>query len=245
MDLSAYSIIILLIAFVWSGFIRAGLGFGGAGLMYPIAFLAVDSVVFLVPIIAIQLLFFSSITLASGGYRNVDWLTVSKILLFMLPMLLVGVFGLMNFPDFWLLMVTYAFLILYSLGYIFNLKTKPSAWLNVPLLAFGSYISGLSLSGAPIVAAVALQYLKKEQARDSLFVIWFVAVTIKLATLYYYDVDLQLEHQLWLLPAAGVGHFLGLKMHKRLMQLDDSVFYRQMGIVLLSLSIIGLIRHLS
>ena len=223
---------------------RAGFGFGGAGLMYPIAFLVVDSVLFIVPIVGMHLLFFSGITLVRGGYKTIDWKTTLILLLLIMPPTLMGVFGLLELPDFWVLMSVYAILIVYSLGYIFNFKsTKPNLWLNFSALTVGGYVSGLSLSGAPIIAAVALQYLKKEQARSSMYVLWFFLVSVKLATLYIYDIDMQLQHQLWLLPVAAVGHFMGLRLHDYLLEVQNEKFYRYMGIALLTLSIIGLVRH--
>ncbi len=51
MEFDLFTITVLIIAFLWSGFVRAGLGFGGAGLMYPVALIAVDSILFLVPIV--------------------------------------------------------------------------------------------------------------------------------------------------------------------------------------------------
>jgi len=243
MEFTPITIIVLLFAFWWSGFVRAGLGFGGAGLMYPIAFLVIDSVIFIVPIVGVHLLFFTSINLSMGGYRKVDWLTTGKILAIILPTTIIGVFGLLQMPDAVLLLSVYFILIAYSLGYIFNFKSKPNKWLNVPILIFGGYVSGLSLSGAPMIAAVALQYLKKEQARESLYVLWMVLVTIKLGTLIAYDVDMQLQHHLWLLPAAIIGTLMGSKMHTKLQAMQGEVFYRWMGIALFTLSISGLLRH--
>lgn len=244
MDLTPIVVIVLLISFWWSGFVRAGLGFGGAGLMYPIAFLVVDSVIFIVPIVGVHLLIFTGITLAKGGYKKVDWPTVGKLLLVCLPAKIIGVFGLLQMPDFWLLMSVYAILIFYSISYILNIKMKPSGWVNVPILLFGAYMSGLTLAGAPLIAAVALQYLRKEQARESMYVIWIVMVVIKMSTLIYYDVDLQLEYHLWLLPVAFVGNYMGSKMHDRLQEMQGEVFYRWMGIALLTLSLTGLAKHL-
>jgi uncharacterized membrane protein YfcA len=244
MELTPIVVIVLLIAFWWSGFVRAGLGFGGAGLMYPIAFLVVDSVIFIVPIVGVHLLVFTTITLARGGYKRVDWSITWKLLFIMLPAKIIGVFGLLQMDDFWLLMAVYGILIVYALGYILNIKAKPSRWLNGPILLFGAYMSGLSLSGAPLIAAVALQYLKKEQAKESMYVLWIVMVVIKLSTLTYYDVDMQWEYHLWLLPAAFVGNYMGSKMHDKIQQMQGEIFYRWMGIALLTLSLIGLSRHL-
>ena len=244
MELTPIVVIVLLISFWWSGFVRAGLGFGGAGLMYPIAFLVVDSVIFIVPIVGAHLLLFTIMTLVGGGYKRVDWSTTWKLLLVMMPAKIIGVFGLLQMPDFWLLMAVYAILIFYSVSYILNIKMKPRGWVNVPILLFGAYMSGLTLAGAPLIAAVALQYLNREQAKESMYVIWIVMVVIKMSTLIYYDVDLQLEYHLWLLPAAFVGNYMGSKMHDRLQQMQSDVFYRWMGIALLVLSLTGLSRHL-
>ena len=243
MEFTPVSVIILLIAFWWSGFVRAGLGFGGAGLMYPVAFLVVDSVLFIVPIVGVHLLFFTTITLAKGGWKKVDWTTTGKILLIVLPTKIMGVFGLLQLPDFILLMSVYAILIIYSLGYIFNIKSKPKPWLNIPTLLFGGYVSGLSLSGAPLIAAVALKYLDKQKARESMYVLWLILVFIKLGTLMAYDVDMQWQHHLWLLPAAIIGTLMGNRMHEKLQQVNNEKFYRWMGIALLSLSLTGLARH--
>jgi len=236
-------VIVLMFAFWWSGFVRAGLGFGGAGLMYPVAFLVIDSVIFIVPIVGVHLLIFSGWTLVSGGYKKVDWRTVTRLLLIILPPTLVGVFGLLQMPDFILLMSVYVILIIYSLTYIFKYESKPKPWLNVPILLIGGYVSGLSLSGAPLIAAVALQYLKKEQARESMYVLWFVLVTIKLATLIAYDVDMHWEHHLWLFPMAVLGTVMGTRMHQKIQAMQNEQFYRWMGIALLALSLTGLIRH--
>jgi len=243
MEFTPVSVIVLLIAFWWSGFVRAGLGFGGAGLMYPIAFLVVDSVLFIVPIVGVHLLFFTTITLVKGGWKKVDWQTTGKILLIVLPTKIMGVFGLLQLPDFVLLMSVYAILIIYSLGYIFNIKSKPKAWLNIPTLLFGGYVSGLSLSGAPLIAAVALKYLDKYKARESMYVLWVVLVVIKLGTLIAYDVDMQWQHHLWLLPAAIIGTLMGSRMHERLQRMNSVRFYRWMGLALLGLSVTGLMRH--
>ena len=244
MEFTPVSIIILLIAFWWSAFVRAGLGFGGAGLMYPIAFLVVDSVLFIVPIVGMHLLFFSGITLAKGGYKKVDWSVATKLILIILPAKLVGVFGLLQMSDFWLLMSVYSILIVYSFGYIFNYQPpKPNPWLNVPILLLGGYVAGLNLAGAPIIAAVALQYLNKENARESMYVVWIVLVSLKLLTLVAFNVDMQLQHQLWLLPIACVGHIMGSRFHKKLQSMQNENFYRWMGGALLALSLIGLGRH--
>jgi hypothetical protein len=47
-------------------------------------------------------------------------------------------------------------------------------------------------------------------------------------------------YSLWLLPAAALGHIIGVKFHNYLINAQDSIFYRVLGVVLLSTSLIGL-----
>ena len=56
----------------------------------------------------------------------------------------------------------------------------------------------------------------------------------------YLGIDLQLIHHIWLLPAATIGHFIGLHFHQKLLATDQAVFYRVLGSVLLVISCVGL-----
>ena len=58
MDFSSTQIIVISGIFVWSGFVRAGLGFGGAALALPLMLLVADKPLFFLPIIATHLLIF-------------------------------------------------------------------------------------------------------------------------------------------------------------------------------------------
>ena len=243
MEFTVYSVIVLAIAFWWSGFVRAGLGFGGAGLMYPVALLAVDSVIFLVPIVCVQLVLFSGTTLVRD-YRHINWRVAGGLFGITLPAILAGIFGLINLPQFTVLLLLYLIIAGYALNYIFSFRIPAlGKWLEVPSLLIGGYASGIALAGAPIIAAVGIRYLEKEQVRATLFVVWILTATIKLFTLYSFDVDLQLRHQVWLLPMAFVGHLMGMRLHDHLLELKSALFYRWMGVGLLSLSLIGFIRH--
>jgi len=245
MDFTPYVILVLAISFWWSGLVRAGLGFGGAGLMYPVALLAVDSIVFLVPIICVQLMIFSSVTLARE-YRKIDWHVLTILLAAILPTFMLGVLGLVSFPEWVLLAAVYTVIVSYSVFYIFNFHTssKSSWWVDGPILLLGGYVSGLSLAGAPIIAAVGLRLLDRNQLRATLFVLWFLLCAIKLSTLAYYDVDLQVRHQLWLLPCALLGHLIGMRLHERILHMQSPVFYRWMGSALLVLCLISLVSQL-
>ncbi|MFP6834204.1 MAG: sulfite exporter TauE/SafE family protein, partial [Porticoccaceae bacterium] len=74
--------------------------------------------------------------------------------------------------------------------------------------------------------------------------IWFVLVSIKLSALAYAEVDLQLVNALLLLPFAGIGHLIGLKTHQWLLQRDNRSFYRNIGLLLLITSCVGLAQAL-
>jgi hypothetical protein len=52
--------------FLWAGFVRTGLGFGGAALGLPLMLLVGATPVYWLPIIGIHLLFFSSLTLVKS-----------------------------------------------------------------------------------------------------------------------------------------------------------------------------------
>ena len=64
--------LLVALLFLWAGFVRSGLGFGGAALGLPLMlFIEPDPLTWL-PIIGTHLLFFSSLTL-STRLNNVDW----------------------------------------------------------------------------------------------------------------------------------------------------------------------------
>ena len=91
---------------------------------------------------------------------------------------------------------------------------------------------------------VAASRVEHHQLRDTLFVLWFVLVAVKLAAFIWSGVDLQWRHQLWLLPCAAIGHLLGLRFHEYTLQADTKVFFRVLGLGLLAVSLVGLLRFL-
>ena len=119
---------------------------------------------------------------------------------------------------------------------------RGSFGVDIFFLMVGGYISGTSLIGAPLVIAVAAQQVAKEKLRDTLFALWFILVFIKLAAFILADVDLQLIHHLWLLPCAAVGHVVGLKAHRRMLEAETPIFFRVLGVVLLTVSVAGLVQ---
>jgi uncharacterized protein len=61
-ELSLLQLCLIALIFIWSGFVRSGLGFGGAVLSLPFLLLVDNSPLVYLPIIALHLLFFSSLT---------------------------------------------------------------------------------------------------------------------------------------------------------------------------------------
>ncbi|HEB77438.1 MAG TPA: sulfite exporter TauE/SafE family protein, partial [Methylothermaceae bacterium] len=65
MDFTAGQWAAILLIFLWSGFVRTGIGFGGAALGLPLLLLVEDEPLLWLPIIGIHLLVFTSLT--AGG----------------------------------------------------------------------------------------------------------------------------------------------------------------------------------
>lgn len=158
---------------------------------------------------------------------------------------LIGVFGLITLPAQIMSGIIFTIVAGYSLSYIFNRPFRSnSGFLDVAFLALGAYISGTSLIGAPLIMAVFANHVTRQQLRDTLFVLWFILVTIKMMAFVIADVDLQWQLQLWLLPAAAAGHMIGLKFHDYLLQKDNRTFFRILGGILLLASMSGIWRML-
>lgn len=238
---------------------RSGLGFGGAVLSLPFLLLIHNDALLYLPIIALQLLFFSGLIFfenhklrkkyARQGIKQeaaIDWTYLKRALMIMLVPKIIGVFGLITLPSSIMGLIIFTIVAAYSVSYIFNKPFKSRfKSLDLVFLMLGGYVSGTSLIGAPLLTAVFAAHVSKERLRDTLFALWFILVSIKVAAFIYLNVDFHLVHQLWLLPCAAIGHILGLKFHRKLQETDSVVFYRVMGCVLLVVSFIGLLRALA
>jgi FtsH-binding integral membrane protein len=108
----------------------------------------------------------------------------------------------------------------------------------------GGYVSGVSLIAAPLVVPVAAGRMPREQLRDTLFVLWFILVGLKLGAFVASGVDMQWGLHLWLLPCATIGHFLGLRFHRYTLRADTTVFFRYLGLALLAVGFAGVVRLL-
>ncbi|MGB1108759.1 MAG: TSUP family transporter [Gammaproteobacteria bacterium] len=227
------------LVFVWGGFVRSGLGFGGAALTMPLLLLVLDNPVHILPVIAVHLLFFGGLTVGTN-LRHVDWLYLRRSLLVMMPGKIIGVFGLLSMPGHWLAIIVYVITAVYAVMYIVGKEFhSSSAWGDRIMLNVGSYISGTSLIGAPIIISIYARHVAKEQLRETLFMLWIILVLIKLGAFVATDTDLQLIHHLWLLPCAAVGHVLGLRLHRRLLEMDNRGFMRVLGFALLAITLAG------
>ena len=250
-ELHYHQYLLIGLIFLWSGFVRSGLGFGGAVLSLPFLLLVHNQPLVFLPLISVQLLFFSSITLLLNNRKStaaqrthkstVDWRYLRYMLAIMIVPKLLGVFGLITMPANILSIIIFVVVSLYAITYIANKPFKSnSKFIDALFLMAGGYISGTSLIGAPLIIAVAAQHVARERLRDTLFALWFILVSIKLAAFIYAGVSLQLIHHLWLLPCAAIGHFIGLRFHERMLKAETPMFFRVMGIALLLISALGL-----
>lgn len=238
-DLTQTALIALI--FVWTGFVRTGLGFGGAALGLPLMLFIDDRPLFWLPIIGAHLLFFSGLTLRTR-LNNVDWAYLRRSSVFIIPAALVGVLGLINLPNRWLLIFIYSITLFYAFIWVMNWSISSRRdWVDKLLLVLGGYVAGTSLTGAPLMVAVYMRNVAKEQLRNTLFVLWFILVAIKMSTFAALGVELHLVTALMLLPVAAIGHVLGLKAHDAIIR-NDRNFKRWTGVGLMIVSGLGLLK---
>lgn len=225
--------------FVWTGFVRTGLGFGGAALGLPLLLFVEPQPLLWLPIIGTHLLFFSGLTLRTR-LHNVDWSYLGRSSVYIVPAAIVGVFGLVNLPTAWLNLAIYAISLFYGFIWLLNRAIEShSKWVDKILLILGGYIAGTSLTGAPLMVAVYMRNVDKTKLRDTLFVLWFTLVSIKMATFIALSVDLHFLAALSLIPVAAIGHFMGLRAHEAITR-NDLLFKRWIGGGLVVVSTLGL-----
>jgi hypothetical protein len=231
--------IAIALVFVWTGFVRTGLGFGGAALGLPLMLFVQNTPLLWLPIIGMHLLFFSGLTLVNR-LHNVDWFYLRRSSIYIIPPAFVGIFGLLNLPTLWLNSFIYSVTLFYGLTWLLNRGIESHhVWADRGLLILGGYIAGISLSGAPLMVAVYMRNVSRYQLRDTLFVLWFILVSIKMTTFLVLSVDLHFRTALALLPIAAIGHVLGLKAHNAIMR-NDLLFKRWIGGGLVVVSVLGL-----
>ena len=227
-------------AFLWSGFVRSGLGFGGAALTLPLLLLVVDDPLFFLPAIACQLLLFSSLTIATR-LDNVDWVWLGRLVAMLALPVAAGLAGLLNLSPTLLSGIVYAVTLGYGAMYLLDRGIVSTGRASDALLiALGGYVSGVSLTGAPLIVAVGARRLPPARLRDTLFVLWIVLVSVKLATFVAADVDLRWALFGATLPFVAIGHVLGLRLHARLVVGGAARFRRIVGAGLAAVSLAGL-----
>ena len=85
------------------------------------------------------------------------------------------------------------------------------------------------------MVAVYVRNVVQSQLRNTLFVLWFILVTIKMTTFAALGVDLNILTSITLLPVAAVGHYIGLKAHDHILQ-NDVLFKQFIGGMLVVVS---------
>lgn len=258
-DLLTWQYMVIAVIFIWSGFVRSGLGFGGAALALPLLLLVINEPLIFLPIISIQLLIFSS-WIAWRGHQqsqrlaqtsdqpnesNIDWQYLKKSLKIIIIPKMLGVLGLLTLPVKWVTILIFVMISLFAISYIINkpFKSKNKAW-DIFFLGLGGYFSGTSLIGAPLIVSVYAANVARHQLRDTMFVLWFILVVIKMTSFIFAGVDLQLVHQLWLLPCAFIGHLLGSKFHEYIQTQNNERFFRVLGFFLLFICVVGITSNL-
>lgn len=241
MTFSSTEFLLIGLIFLWTGFVRTGLGFGGAALGLPLMLLLGGSPVYWLPVIGIHLLFFTSLTLKKS-LKEVNWAYLRQSLIWIIPPTLVGVFGLLSLPDTVMIIFVYAITIFYAFIWSLGIKiTSHKAWVDKLLLVLGGYVAGTSLTGAPLIVAVFIRHINKVELRNTLFVLWFILVSIKMGTFMAFGVNIDWVFSVSLLPVAAIGHIIGLKLHQKIIE-NDALFKRWVGGALLVISSFGLLK---
>jgi len=226
-SLAWYEYALVGLVFVWSGFVRSGLGFGGAVLALPFLLLIVNDPLVFLPLIGMHLIFFSTLIMvqstrdkASEQLKTINWQYLKRSLWIMIIPKMMGIIGLLTLPPVIMSTIILLIVLAYAIGYIVNrpieIKTKLQEY---GFLGVGAYVSGTSLTGAPLIVPVVASRVKKHELRNTLFVLWWILTSIKLVSFVIVGVDLQLIHHVWLLPCAFIGHLLGNRMHLSLIHI--------------------------
>lgn len=238
-EFSLLQLLLVAVIFVWTGFVRTGLGFGGAALSLPLLLFIVEHPLFWLPIIGTHLLFFSALTLRTR-IHDVDWIYLRRVAPLILPAALVGILGLLQLPAYWLNLFIYSLTLFYGVVWMFNLGIKAgSPWGDRLLLITGGYVAGISLSGAPLMVSVFMRNIRKEQLRNTMFVLWFVLVSMKMSAFVALGVELHFWTACLLLPVAAIGNYLGIKAHDLILR-EDARFKRFIGGGLVLVCLLGL-----
>jgi uncharacterized membrane protein YfcA len=234
------SLVAIALCFMWSGFVRSGIGFGGAALSLPLLLLVVKAPLIFLPALAWQLLFFSTLTIATR-LHTIDWSFLGRLGLQLAIPFIVGLLGLVSLPANVLAAIVYVTTLLFGLAYITNKMLEGgNKVVNAISLALGGYVSGIALIGAPLIVAASSHRLAATNVRNTFFMLWIVMVLFKLSALYAAKIDLQWKLSLYTLPLVGIGHYFGLKLHNRIASGSRAGFNRLIGSGMCLVSVSGL-----
>jgi hypothetical protein len=233
------SLILIGLIFVWTGFVRTGLGFGGAALGLPLMLLVGGSPVYWLPIIGIHLFFFTTITLANS-LDKVDWVYLKRTLIWIVPPTLVGVIGLLNLPTNVIVIFIYCVTIFYAINWILDKKISSNKpWIDKLFFVLGGYIAGTSLTGAPLIVAVYMRHVDKALVRNTMFILWIILVAIKMTAFIVVGVSIDWKFSLYLIPITAIGHVIGVYTHQKIIE-NDLLFKKWVGGALLLISSFGM-----
>lgn len=241
-DLSAVQVLSLILIFAWSGFVRAGLGFGGTALALPFALIVVQSAQVIVPLLLVQLFLFS-VANTVQHWGNVDLRYLGYLTALLVLPVLAGVFTLIELPNRGLITLVYLCVLGFGVQYIVQFEFKRvSKAVDLILLMLGGYVLGATTAGGPPIVAVSMRYVPRASVRDTLLCLWSIFAVMNLMALFQAEVDLQWRSQLWLLPATLVGHLIGSRFHAQLLRVQSATFYRVLGGSLLIVTAVGLVK---
>jgi hypothetical protein len=207
---------VIALLFVWGGFVRSGLGFGGAVLTLPFLLMMRDEPLLFLPIISVHLLLFSGLTVwqahradaARGqGVSTVNWDFLRYALPLMIVPKLVGVAGVITLPG----SVMSGFIFMHGQRVCRELPAESAVQERQPArrcrLPDDRRLRERRVADRRAAGgARGGQPRAPEQLRDTLFVLWFILVGLKLLAFVITGVDLQWKQHLWLLPCAAIGH---------------------------------------
>ena len=241
LDFTDTQVIVMALIFVWTAFVRSGLGFGGIALGMPFMLLVHEEAMFWLPIFGIHLLFFSAITLRNR-HKDVDWAYLKKSGKFIFPAALLGIFGLLSLPNTYLVTFIYIFTIFYAFTWLMNWVVKSKqGLLDKFMLTFGGYIIGSGMPGMPLISSVFIRFISMEQLRNTMFVLVSITTIARMGAFVAADVNIHFLFALTLIPTAWIGHYLGMITHDFFLS-NTVIFRRVIGGALILVCSIGLIK---
>ena len=131
-ELEIWQYLLIGLLFIWSGFVRSGLGFGGAVLSLPFLLLVHNDPLVFLPIIAVHLLVFSSLIALTNHRKlkkrktsdncesSIDWKYLKYSLGVMIIPKLIGVFGLLTLPTELMSSIIFSIVMVYAISYVLN-----------------------------------------------------------------------------------------------------------------------------